>query len=144
MDEGIELSSDVVLIAPDGSSTTLIPDFISQDSITVTVPGSLGKGNYKVKAAKLDKYSNPKVISVKPSVGIVDIDCKKRSGQLEITGSGFGDKPDGTDDYLTVEVNGQIVDVISWTDTVITVAVTSCKGNLSVTVNALFGSATSQ
>jgi hypothetical protein len=141
MDAGIELSSDVVLIAPDGSSTTLIPDFISQGSITVTVPGSLGKGNYRVKAAKLDKYSNPKVISVKPSVGIVDIDCKKKSGQLEITGSGFGEKPDGADDYLNVEVNGQIVDVITWSDVVITVSVSDCKGQLSITVNALFGSA---
>ncbi|MCK5505089.1 MAG: IPT/TIG domain-containing protein, partial [Thermodesulfovibrionia bacterium] len=102
------------------------------------------KGNYKVKALKLNKYSNPRVISVKPPVGIVDIDCNKKSGQLKITGSGFGEKPDGTDDYLNVDVDGQTVNVISWTDTEITVSVSYCKGNLSVTVNALFGSATWQ
>jgi hypothetical protein len=144
MDAGVELSSDVVLIALDGSFTTLIPDSVSQDSITVTVPGTLAKGNYKVKAVKLDKYSNPKVISVKPSVDILDIDCSSKSGQLTITGSGFGEKPDGTDEYLNVEVNGQVVEVISWTDTEIRVSVPECKrkGQLAVTVNALFGSAT--
>ena len=35
MDDGIEVSSDVILLAPDGSTINLMPDSISLDSISV-------------------------------------------------------------------------------------------------------------
>jgi hypothetical protein len=78
MDEGIELTSEVVLTASDGSSIILIPDSISQDSLTVTIPGTIGKGNYKIKTAKLTKHSNPMVISVIPNVIITNVDCNRK------------------------------------------------------------------
>jgi hypothetical protein len=143
MDEGTELTSDVVLIAADGSSTILIPDAISQDTITVTIPGTLAKGNYKLKTEKLDKYSNPKVISIKPSAVINSVNCKKKNGHITISGAGFGEKPQGTDAYLTVDVNGENVAITYWADTLIKGVVSSCPGDSDViTVNALFGSAT--
>ena len=52
IDEGTELYSDVVLEAADGSTITLTPDTITQGSITVTIPGNLASGNYKVKPLK--------------------------------------------------------------------------------------------
>ncbi len=142
MDEGIELSSDVVLTAPDGSTITLMPDSISQDSITVTIPGTLEKGNYKLKTAKLNKHSNPMVISVKPFVGIVDMNCKKKDGRITIHGFGFGVKPEGTDAYIYASANGQTIDIISWTDAKIIGTVSSCSRNMTITVKALFGTAT--
>jgi hypothetical protein len=144
MDGGTELTSDVILTAPDGSTTTLTPDSISQGSIIVTIPGTLNKGNYKLKTAKLDKYSNPAVISIVPDVIITDVSCKNKNGQVTIDGSGFGEKPDGTDDYLNVEYNGQGVTIASWTDTVIKGFVSSCFNQENATVNALYGSDTFQ
>ncbi|MEN8262454.1 MAG: putative metal-binding motif-containing protein [Nitrospirota bacterium] len=143
MDEGTELTSAVVLTAADGSSVTLIPDSISQDSISVTIPGTLGKGNYKLKTAKLNKHSNPRVISVIPNVIITSVDCSRKRGLMTVTGSGFSEKPEGTGNYINVGVNGQKLDIISWTDTQIKASVSTCSNNETVTVDALFGSATS-
>jgi hypothetical protein len=143
MDGGAELSSDVVLNAQDGSSVTLTPDTISEGSLTVTIPGTLPPGNYKLKTTKLGKYSNPTVIIIKPDVIINDVTCKRKTGRITINGSGFGEKPEGTDDYLNVDVNSQRGDILFWSDTQIMVSVSSCsnQGN-SVIVNTLFGSAT--
>jgi hypothetical protein len=142
MDESTELSSDVVLTAPDSSSVTLIPDYISQDSITVTIPGSLAKGNYKLKTAKQNKHSNPRVISVIPDVVITDVTCRERRGRLIIRGSGFGEKPEGTHDYINVQVNGETADIISWSDNRIKISIHSCSSVDHVTVKALYGTAT--
>jgi hypothetical protein len=142
MDEGTELSSDVVLIDPDGSSISLIPDTISQGAITVTVPGTLAKGNYKLKTVKLDKYSNPRAISIKPDVVIDNVNCKKKNGQITIDGTGFGEKPEGSDAFIYATLNGQGIDLISWNDTRIVGFVSSCPDSMTVTVNALFGTDT--
>ena len=60
-----------------------------------------------------------------------------------MSGSGFGEKPAGTDDYISVQVNGQSVDIISWSDTQITASVSKCSNNADITVDAVMGSATS-
>jgi hypothetical protein len=142
MDEGTELSSEVIVTTPDGSSITLTPDSISQGSITVTIPGTLVKGNYKLHTAKLDKHSNPMVISIRPEVFITDAICNRQIGILTINGSGFGEKPAGTDAYINAEVDGQSVDILFWSDTQIRASVSSCSNKATITVNALYGSAT--
>ena len=134
---GTEYTSDVSLTAADGSSVTLTPDIISQGAMTVTIPGSLATGNYNLQAVKGDVASNPVVLSIKPEVEISDVICSE--GVLTITGSGFGDTPpEGAEEYINVEVDGIPVEIISWTDTEIAVAVSNCSG--TVTVNALYGS----
>jgi hypothetical protein len=144
MDQGTELLSDVELTAEDGTSTSLIPDAISEGSITVTIPGILSAGNYRVKAVKQGKFSNPKVITIEPAVTISDVSCRKKQGIITITGSGFGQKPVGSDAHINVKVNGQISDPLSWSNAEIRVSVPDCNGQQTVTVNALFGSATWQ
>ena len=137
-------TSNVTMTGANGSAATLIPDSISSNQLTVTVPGTTAPGNYDLRAAKGSAAaSNPIVISVKPAVVIADSSCNKKKGVLSITGSGFGEKPAGTDAYINAQVNGQAVAVTSWSDTQITAAVSGCSNNAAITVNALMGSATS-
>jgi hypothetical protein len=133
-------TSNVRMTASDGSTTVLTPDSISESSITVTIPGTVAAGNYDVAALKGSTASNTVVISVKPAVTIADVKCMKRRGRLVIRGSGFDQKPEGTDAYINVEVNGEAVDVISWKDNRIKASVSSCSSVGNVTVNALYGS----
>jgi hypothetical protein len=139
---GFQLKSDVTMTAADGSSVTLTPDSISQGLLTVTVPGMTAPGNYAIRAVKGPAESNPVVISVTPAVVITDSSCNRKKGVLTINGSGFSEKPEGTDDYINVEVDGQTVDIVSWSDTQIKASVSSCTKRAIITVNALFGSAT--
>jgi hypothetical protein len=133
--------SDVALTAADGSSLILTPDSITENSLTVTIPGAAVPGNYALQAVK-DEYtlSNPVSLSIKPAVVIDDVDCSKCMGTMTITGSGFSENVDGTDEYISVEEDGRPVNIISWTDTEILLSGARCRG--TVTINALFGSAT--
>jgi hypothetical protein len=135
-----QYSSDVLLTAADGSGTTLTPDSITEGSLTVTIPGTTEPGNYTLRAVKDGEASNPAAIIIKPQVVITEIECSKCLGTMTITGSGFSEKPDGTDeDLYVIEGEGsRLLKVISWTDTEIKVHDARCRGD--VTVNALFGS----
>jgi hypothetical protein len=135
----IDYSSNVLLTALDGSEVELIPDEISESAITVTIPGTLEPGNYVLRAVKADKLSNPENLSVTPEVAITDLNCSKCLGTMTITGSGFSEKPDGTDEAISVMENGRPLNIITWTDTVIQASGSRCSG--SVEVDALFGSA---
>jgi hypothetical protein len=137
-----ELISIVRMTAADASTIDLTPDSISEDSLTVTIPGTTATGNYDVRAVKGSTESNPIVISIIPDVFISNEDCNRKRGLLTITGSGFGKKVEGTDDYINLEVNGAIAEIISWTDTQIKAYVSSCSNRTTVTVNALYGSYT--
>jgi hypothetical protein len=137
------VTSNVELTAADGSTTTLTPDTISESSMDVTIPGTLATGNYTLRAVKASSRSNASVIAVIPGVTITDTGCSKKKGVLTINGSGFGTKPEGTDADINVEVNGQTVDITSWSDTQIRASVSSCSKGSTITVNALYGSATS-
>jgi hypothetical protein len=139
----VQLVSDIVLTASDGSTTELTPDNISENLITVTIPGTVATGNYNVQAVKDTTKSNPIVIHVKPAVTITDVDCRKRRGRLVIRGSDFSEKIEGTDSFINVKVNGEMVDIISWKDDKIKASVTGCSTVTNVRVNALFGSAVS-
>ncbi len=141
---GIELTSNVLLTASDGSSIELIPDSINEGILTVTIPGTVAVDNYHIKAVKLNKFSNPVVISIKPDVSITDVRCNKKDRTVTITGENFGEKPEGTDEFINVEVNGQPSDIISWTDIEINANVSRCASTYIVTVNALFGSDTAK
>jgi hypothetical protein len=139
----IELFSQVEMTASDGSTTLLVPDSVTESEIVVTLPGSLAVGNYDLRAVKGPKGSNPVVVSVTPAVVITDTACSKKKGVVTITGSGFSEKPEGTDDYIGVTINGVDAELISWGTTTIKASVSKCTGKDTVTVDALYGSATS-
>jgi hypothetical protein len=139
---GFDLTSNVKLTADDGASIELTPDAISEDTLIVTIPGTMPAGNYDLRAVKGPSESNPTVISIKPDVTITGDNCNRKRGVLAINGSGFGTKPEGTDANINVEVNGQKVEIISWSDVQIKASVLSCVKNATITVNALYGSAT--
>jgi hypothetical protein len=140
---GFELTSIVRVRAADGSMLELTPDAISEDLLTVTIPGTVPIGNYDLRAFKGNTESNPVIISVKPAVIITNVDCSKKRELLTVTGSGFGTKVEGTEAYINLEVNGAITEIISWADTRIKASVSRCLNGATVTVNALYGSATS-
>jgi len=131
----------VVLTAPDRTSIELMPDSISKDMVTVTIPAGLSYGNYGLRVEKGDTKSNPVVISVVPVVAITNAECNRKKGVLTVTGSGFSRKIEGTDDYISVTVNGVPVDIIYWSDNKIRASVSRCYGNPGITVNSLFGTA---
>jgi hypothetical protein len=140
--ELIELASDAELTAADGSVTSITPDSVTESEMVVTLSG-LSAGNYSLRAVKGTNASNPVVVAVTDAVTMTATDCNRKSGLLTIDGSGFGSKPEGTDDYINVQVDGQTVDLISWSDTQIRASVSSCSKRATVTVNALYGSASS-
>jgi hypothetical protein len=125
-----------------GNTLTLDPNDVTDGSLTVVV--NAAAGNYTLQAVKDGAASNAVAISIKPEVVITEIDCSKCLGSMTITGSGFAEKPDGTDEdlYVIEGDGGRLLKVISWTDTEIKVLDARCRGD--VTVNAIFGSATSQ
>jgi hypothetical protein len=137
-------TSDVTMTGADGSSVTLTPESLTSNQLAVTIPATTAPGNYTLRAVKgANAESNPVVIAVLPEVTITDSTCNRKKGLLTITGSGFGDKPAGTDAYINVEINGRSVDITSWSDTLITASISGCANNADITVNALMGSATS-
>ena len=133
-----EWRSSVALTGEDGSSTVLTPDAMDACSLTVTIPGSTAVGNYEVRAVKNDTASNPVVISITPPTVISSIDCNEQSGAITITGSGFSERPAGTESYINVKENGTPLNIISWTDTEIQASGASCGG--VITVNTLYAS----
>jgi len=141
---GFEWSSHVRLTADDNSSVNLTPDAITQGTLTVTIPGTTVPGNYTLQVVKdtqqtVDAASNPVVLTVKPEVVITDVVCFRFLGIMFIAGSGFGEKPVGTDDYINAVEGDRSLNVIFWRDNAIWAFGSSCSG--TVTVNALFGSA---
>jgi hypothetical protein len=139
---GQELTSTVVMTADDDSTSALIPDTIAESSITVTVPGTLAAGNYRVQAVKQNKFSNPKGIGIKPAVSITDVNCDKKRQLLIISGTGFSEKIEGTDAYISVKSDNALLDIISWTDTRIKASVSRCSKHMVVTIDSLFGTDT--
>ena len=133
-------TSDVVLTSSDGSSLTLTPESITQGSLTVTIPGTTPPGNYNLQAVKGDAASNPVVISIKPEVVITHVFCFRPLGIIFIAGAGFGERIEGTDNYINLEVDDRRLKILSWTDKIIWAFGSKRRG--TITVNALFGSAT--
>jgi hypothetical protein len=130
--------SDVLLTAADGSGIYLVPDSVTEGSLTVTIPGTTESGNYTLQAVKDGEASNVIGITVVPDVAIADVMCSKCLGTMTITGAGFAEKPANTDEDISVTEAGRLLNVISWSDTEITVSGARCRGD--VTVNSVYGS----
>jgi hypothetical protein len=139
---GEEFTSAVTMTGADGSAVTLAPDSVNSSDLAVTIPAATAPGNYDLRALKDNTTaSNLVVISLKPEVAIASTSCNKKKKVLTISGTGFGATTPGADAYINVQVGGQTVDVLSWSDTEITASVSSCS-DAAVTVNGLMGSAT--
>ncbi len=144
-----QYSSNAELTAGDGSSVILTPDFVDLGALVVTIPGDTAPGNYDLRAVKADVASNPAVVSVVPKVAIT-----KAAGNRTVTidGSGFGGYATGSGTSVTGTVttgkgsNATTetleATVVSWSDTKIEVVFASSPDD--VTVNSIFGSATSE
>ena len=129
-------SSDIRLTAADGSSVTITPDSITVDALTVTI--NAPAGTYALQAVKDGEASSAIAITVVPDVAIADIMCSKCLGTMTITGVNFAEKPAGTDEVISVTEDGRPLNVISWSDTEITVSGARCRGD--VVVEGVFGS----
>jgi hypothetical protein len=137
-----EWVSDILLTASDGSSSVLSPDSVDSCACMVTIPGTTAPGNYTLQAIKNDGtiVSNPVSLSVKPAVAITEVTCSKCLSTMTITGVSFSERPDGTDEDMSVTEGSRPLNIISWTDTSIEVSGARCAGTVSV--NTLYGSAT--
>jgi len=108
----------------------------------VTIPGTTAPGNYTLQAIKNDGtiVSNPVSLSVTPAVAITEVTCSKCLSTMTITGVSFSERPDGTDEDMSVTEGSRPLNIISWTDTSIEVSGARCAGTVSV--DTLYGSAT--
>jgi hypothetical protein len=134
-------TSIVVLTAEDGSKIELTPDAISQGSLTVTV--NVAAGIYSLQAVKAGEASSPVGIAVLPKVivGGVVTSATCAGCNLTITGSNFGEQPEGSEVLgISVIKGGMELNIKSWTDTRIEASAPNCNG--AVTVNSVYGSAT--
>jgi hypothetical protein len=144
--KGTLLFSNIAITAENGTESVFIPDTITESTIEVTIPSAFLPGSYTLRALKVDKYSNPKVLTIKPSVIITDASirqsCGSCTGELTINGSGFGPSPPpGTESFYHVKQDGVILPSTTWTDTLIKSTGAACDGK-SITITGFYGSAT--
>jgi hypothetical protein len=138
---GGDIQSEIFLTGVNDTTLTLIPESITQSSISVTVPGTLPQGNYIINAFKTTKYSNAKNISIIPDVRIISASCN--GGIITLNGTGFTDSPpESAHEFVNVKENNIILECDVWTDTDIQVSGAACSGEIKV--NSLFGSDTWQ
>ena len=139
---GGELISNAVLTAPDGSTTALDPESVTESELVVSVPGQLSAGKYALRAAKNTKLSNPRIITVKPLVKITSATCS--GGTVSVRGSGFSGYVDAIDSgtSITSVIGGaaETGSVVSWTDRQIVADFSQCGD--TVEVSSVFGAAT--
>ncbi len=133
----IELKSNVVLTASDGSTTTLTPLVITESSMDVTIPATLAAGNYELRAVKGPKAGNLIVVTVKTPVVINSATCS--SGVVTITGNGFSTYVNAVNSGTSVQLGANACSVNSWTDTQIVANCGTCSG--TVEVSSVFGTA---
>jgi hypothetical protein len=129
------------LTAQDGSRIVLTPEQINNSSATLIIPGDTPAGNYKLRAAKGSgitwTLSNPLSISIKEPLIIesqtMSASCGECSGEMTITGSGFGNE---ADPILLQVIGDNIIklNIVSWTDTKITATEADCDGS-EITIN---------
>jgi hypothetical protein len=140
--------SDVRLTAEDGTSVTLEPDLIlDHGNMAVTIPATVGPGNYRLQVTKEDVASNPEVVTIKPEVKVTRAVSSR--GLATIYGSGFGGYAAGsgttvTGTYLArvgrrLQVQTMEGSVISWSDRRVVVSFPNAPG--TVKVQSVFGTA---
>lgn len=141
----MELTSNVVLTAADGSTITLTPAVITQSSLDVVIPATLASGNYELRVVKGPKASNPTILTIQPVVLITSATCS--NGVVTIKGSGFnGYMPAtepgtgaGTGVLLFNNGTSKPCSIVSWSDTQIVANAGTCGG--TVEVHSVFGTA---
>ncbi len=104
----------VTMANKDGKEIELIPDFVSETSLTITVPNSLSLGNYYLRVKKGLKNSNPINVVVIPSVIIDKVDTSNEL--LIVKGQGFGKYMDGLGSKTKISLGESICSVDSWSD----------------------------
>lgn len=140
--------SNIRLTAENGTTMTLEPDIIlDHGSMAVTIPATVGPGNYRLQVTKEDKASNPKVVSIKPEVKITRAVSSR--GLATISGSGFGGYAAGSGTTVTgtylkqvgrnVRVMTMEGTVVSWSDRRIVASFPNAPG--TVKVQSVFGTA---
>ena len=144
----IELSSVVVLTDKMGTQTELAPASITSTEISVTVPGTLEPGNYKLQVMKASNGSNPMGMVVSPKVEIASV-VTNGNGTITISGGGFSgylDPVAGTSvdltrviSFITGDTVTEACTVLSWSDTEITAQCPSTIGTAGV--SSVFGTA---
>jgi hypothetical protein len=135
---GNVLSSNVQLTGADGSKTTLIPESITEDTITTTVPATMAPGNYAVTVVKKSSKSARVNLSLIPPVAITTASCV--DGVVNISGSGFGQYVNAINSGTSVSLpNIGGCSVVSWTDTAIKANCGTCANH--ATVDSVYGEA---
>ncbi len=146
------VKSAVTVTSADGTVVTVMPDSLSENSLSVTLP-ALSPGNYMVRATKAvgSIKSNPMALSVLPHVVIGEVSVS--GDTLIIAGSGFGGHLDAVDSGTSVTMRAVKVrrgvsragaavacSVDSWTDgEIVANCGTAACGSLKV--DGIFGSA---
>jgi len=131
----------IQLVNSEGNITELEPTSVADSSLQVLLPGSMPPGNYRIVVNKAGTESIPMSLVIKPAVAIVKATCSGKTLSLE--GSGFGDYSSAANSGTSIALASEDGRVISWSDTTIRVNVNGCNSGDVVTVNSVFGSATS-
>jgi hypothetical protein len=137
------------VVVTDGvNPVNLTPDSITSSEIIVTIP-PLDVGTYGLYVVKDDLKSKLVPIVVTPDVTITS--AVKDGDNVIITGTGLGDQlPEPFDTLVSVTIIGgeKTVElptgIVSWSDTLIVVSCIDAANGDLVTVNALFGSASTE
>ncbi|MHB8811461.1 MAG: PKD domain-containing protein [Desulfobulbaceae bacterium] len=137
----IEVSSNVVLTAADGTKITLTPSMITESSMNIVLPATLTAGNYELRAVKGSSTSNPMVMAVIPALTIDSAICSNNI--VVVSGSGFKQYVDANNSGTGVRIaGGNKCSVNSWTDTLIEADCGTCSG--TVEVSSIFATASQQ
>jgi hypothetical protein len=130
----ITLTANVALTDAAGVETVLTPTAASLGSMDVVIPSYLAAGNYTIAAKKVQKYSNPKVLTITPGAEIGAAACSGNAATID--GSGFGSYLDaansGTSVTGTVASATERGNVLSWSDTQIVAEFSSCPTDVTV------------
>ncbi len=141
------LSTTLRLVNMNGKTVELLPDFLSDTYLEVTLPADLPVGSYRLAVARQGALSDKILVSrpisflVKPKVAIQSVDCK--DGIVTVSGSGFGNYLDsgGSGTAVTSGDGMAVCTVDSWTDDRITAHCSSGVGD-SIRVSSVFGATT--
>ncbi|MDA8413465.1 MAG: IPT/TIG domain-containing protein [Desulfobacteraceae bacterium] len=132
----------VVTLTNDGNTITLTPFSTTVSEVKVVLPTTLKQGVYDLRVDKTGTISNLAKLVVAPEVAIKTAVLSSQT--LTITGAGFGSAPTAEfKKQLGVFINNTQARTISWSDNKIVATSPIFGGGKTVTVNTLFGPATS-
>ena len=129
---GVQYRSVAVLTDTSGTSLELTPDALDAEHMHITLPADLAPGNYRAVARKLDKFSNPTTLVVRP---LTRIDSAKimQNGFVLVQGQSFGPAPPLAQD-MGVRIDGKPVRVLQWSDSRLLLAPTNAQAGQTLKV----------